>query len=111
MAALRGVVRGGGLGGDFAIAVAGGGGRGIIGPAGGPDRRRPAASAAIKGLGGGGDHDRDRRRWRRILDEVGREATAAAGIVGGERSLALLGFVCLWAPCYASVPGILQNCK
>jgi len=110
MAALRGVVRGGWPGGDFAVAVGGGGaGRGIIGPAGGPDRRRPAASAAIKGHGGGGAHDRDRRRWRRILDEVGREATAAAGIVGGERSLALLGFVCLWTPCYASVPGILQN--
>jgi hypothetical protein len=60
MAALRGVVRGGGLGGDFAVAVTGAGGRGIIGPAGGPDRRRAAASAAIKGHGGGGAHDRGR---------------------------------------------------
>lgn len=60
---LRGVVGGCGLGGDFAVAVAvgdGGGGRGIIGlgPAGGRGRRRPAASAAIKGHSRGGGHDR-----------------------------------------------------
>ena len=61
MAALRGVVGGGWPGGDFAVAVGGSGaGRGIIGPAGGRDRRRAAASAAIEGHSGGGAHDRGR---------------------------------------------------
>jgi hypothetical protein len=78
MAALRGMVGGGGLGGDFAVAVGGGasaGGRGIIRPAGRRDRRRPAARATIKGHSGSGAHDRGRVGG-------GGFATAAAGKVG-----------------------------
>jgi len=100
MAALRGVVGGGWPGGDFAVAVGGGGGgggagRGIIGPARGPDRRRPAANAAIKGHGGGGAHGRGRVGGGGFSTGYGsdKRRRRPGMLEENDRSLALLGFV------------------
>ena len=95
MAALRGVVGGGWPGGDFAVAVGGGGaGRGIIGPAGGRDRRRPAASAAIKGHSGGGAHDRGHVGGGGFSTGVGTRRRRPRMLEGNDRWLFWASFAC-----------------
>jgi hypothetical protein len=117
------VVGAAGLGGDLAVAVAvavavGGGAGGIIGPAGGRDRRRLTARAAIQCHRGGGAHDRGgvggggcstrwlrgggggREYWREGNDHCSLVLFFWWGWGGG---------ISLWGPFNVSVPCILQN--